>query len=186
MTAAGALLARLSGRDDPCYFDGASCLVDIVAADGGRTTVKAPYQWECDASYRLIPWASLAPLLDALDCRLGERGRPLRPNLYCEHGLDLFLPYEPLVHVAEPGAYAFELGTCGQLDRNEPPRMQVLDQAGALVLEARAPADPGPRSLCLHAVHSFTQAGLYRLKISGVAGEDFKPPTLRFTRAAAP
>jgi hypothetical protein len=66
--------------------------------------------------------------------------------------------------------------------------MQVRDEAGAPVLEARVPADPGPGDVCLQAVHQFTQPGLFRLKVTGVSSEDFIRPTLRFTRdiTAAP
>jgi hypothetical protein len=190
LAAVAGLRARPSGKPEICYFDGASCQVEIVVADGGRTTFKAPYESECDASHRLIPWASLEPVLGALDCRLeaGQTGWPMRPNPYCERGLRLPAAEDPWLLVPEPGTYAFELSACGKRDPTAPPGMQVRDEAGAPVLEARVPADPGPGDVCLQAVHQFTQPGLFRLKVTGVSSEDFIRPTLRFTRdiTAAP
>ena len=141
------------------------------------------YGSECDTS-RSISWASLRPLLDALDCRLeaGQSGRPMRPNPYCEHGLHLTAADYPWVEVPGPGAYRLELATCGRLDVAAPPRMQLLDEAGAVVLEASKPADPGPEQLCLQMVQSFTQPGRFQLKATGIRNEDLQRPTLRFTR----
>jgi hypothetical protein len=183
LAAVARLRARRAGKTELCYVDGASCRVVVVGADGARATFRAPYESECDSSYQGIPWASLGPVLGALDCRLIESGRPLRPNPYCGRGLNLTASDDPLVHVAEPGAYGFELSSCGKPDPASPPKLQVLDQAGALAVELHLPEDRGPRDVCLQAVHRFTQPGLYRVKPSGVANEDFNRPTLRFTRA---
>jgi hypothetical protein len=185
LLAADSLRARLEGIDSTCFFDGTSCMVDIVAAGGQHTRARGELS-DCDERYRGITAASLRPLYELLDCRglsLSTQA-VLRPDAYCERGLHAAGPRDVWVQVPDAGSYQFELAACALPGLPRPVRMQLQDEAGNVLLEGSTPADPGPKQICQRMVYTFAQPGRFSVRVHDGLEQALWAMTLRFAQVA--
>ena len=86
----------------------------------------------------------------------------------------------------DPGSYQFELAACALPALPRPVRMQLQDEAGNVLLEGSAPADPGPKQVCQRMVYTFAQPGRFSVRVYDGLEQALWAMTLRFAQVTAP